>query len=398
MTDLTMGQRIAECRKKRGFSQEALGEKTGVSRQAISKWESDGAVPEIDKLICLSRLFGVSMGWLLGVEDQPETPSDELTDTQLKMVEEIVKRYQPEPMEKKFPWILSALLLGAGLLIAISLFFNMSGTSTDYSSQISALQSNYAQIQGQLSILNSRIDELSQITENSANLLSNYNFELTSLDAQARVSFRGMAKSHRADETATISISRAGAPTEQFTCRWEDSCWKTEDILLPIADGYEYCFILTCSDGTQQFQTLDSGHFQSLAASTEIQCEVSNPPQLDWYLDELRVTELYGDASMPALFVGPDAPYWEEISFILYVDGVETDRCPMLGEEDWEPYQEYHSHFFVGADLMDIPAPYEGMQIEITYYARISSGQTREISAGAWAVQNHKLVETTPAQ
>lgn len=41
MTDLTMGQRIAECRKKRGFSQEALGEKTGVSRQAISKWESE---------------------------------------------------------------------------------------------------------------------------------------------------------------------------------------------------------------------------------------------------------------------------------------------------------------------------------------------------------------------
>ena len=69
---MTIGQRIAEARKKLGLSQEALGEKLGVSRQAISKWESDASVPEIDKLIVLSRLFSVSIGWLLGVEE--ETP------------------------------------------------------------------------------------------------------------------------------------------------------------------------------------------------------------------------------------------------------------------------------------------------------------------------------------
>ena len=67
MPDLTLGQRISECRRKMNLSQEALGEKVGVSRQAISKWEADGAVPEIDKLIALSRLFGVSIGWLLGL-------------------------------------------------------------------------------------------------------------------------------------------------------------------------------------------------------------------------------------------------------------------------------------------------------------------------------------------
>ena len=45
MDDMTMGRRIAEQRKRIGLSQEALGEKMGVSRQAISKWEADGAVP-----------------------------------------------------------------------------------------------------------------------------------------------------------------------------------------------------------------------------------------------------------------------------------------------------------------------------------------------------------------
>ena len=94
---MTMGQRIGEQRKKLGISQEALGEKLDVSRQAVSKWESDGAVPDVDKLITMSKLFGVSVGWLLGVEEEsaPER-SEELTEKQLRMIEEIVKRYQPE--------------------------------------------------------------------------------------------------------------------------------------------------------------------------------------------------------------------------------------------------------------------------------------------------------------
>lgn len=63
---MTIGQRIAERRKLLGLSQEALGERMGVSRQAISKWEADGAIPEIDKLIALSKLFGISVGWFWG--------------------------------------------------------------------------------------------------------------------------------------------------------------------------------------------------------------------------------------------------------------------------------------------------------------------------------------------
>ena len=107
---MTIGQRIAQKRKERGLSQEALGDQLGVSRQSIYKWESDTALPEIDKLIVLSRLFGVSVGWLLGVEEQPESPAEsagaagELTEAQLKMVEEIVSRYiaaQPRPRKRR---------------------------------------------------------------------------------------------------------------------------------------------------------------------------------------------------------------------------------------------------------------------------------------------------------
>ena len=68
---MTLGQRIQEHRARLGLSQEGLGERLGVSRQAVSKWEADGAVPETDKLIALSRLFGISLNDLLAV-DGPE--------------------------------------------------------------------------------------------------------------------------------------------------------------------------------------------------------------------------------------------------------------------------------------------------------------------------------------
>ena len=63
---MTLGQRIQELRKGLGLSQEELGERMGVSRQAISKWEGDQTIPELDNLIALSRLFGLTVGQLLG--------------------------------------------------------------------------------------------------------------------------------------------------------------------------------------------------------------------------------------------------------------------------------------------------------------------------------------------
>lgn len=64
----TLGSRIQAGRKAAGMSQEALGEHLGVSRQAVSRWEADAALPELEKLIAMSRLFGVTVGALLGVE------------------------------------------------------------------------------------------------------------------------------------------------------------------------------------------------------------------------------------------------------------------------------------------------------------------------------------------
>lgn len=73
---MTTGQRIAQKRKELELSQEALGAELGVSRQSIYKWESDAALPEIDKLVALSRRFGVTVGWLLGVRTPRSRPPE----------------------------------------------------------------------------------------------------------------------------------------------------------------------------------------------------------------------------------------------------------------------------------------------------------------------------------
>jgi len=66
---MKLQEKILYCRKKAGLSQEALAEKIGVSRQAISKWETGEATPEVGKLLLLARAFGVTTDWLLSEEE-----------------------------------------------------------------------------------------------------------------------------------------------------------------------------------------------------------------------------------------------------------------------------------------------------------------------------------------
>lgn len=70
---MTTGEKIAILRKQRGLTQESLGEQIGVSRQAVSKWESDVTFPETDKLILLSKLFNVSVDYLLNIQNEKAT-------------------------------------------------------------------------------------------------------------------------------------------------------------------------------------------------------------------------------------------------------------------------------------------------------------------------------------
>lgn len=62
---MILSEKIANLRKQNGWSQEELAEKLGISRQSVSKWESAASIPDLDKIIKISEIFGVSTDYLL---------------------------------------------------------------------------------------------------------------------------------------------------------------------------------------------------------------------------------------------------------------------------------------------------------------------------------------------
>ena len=76
---MILADKITQLRKKAGMSQEELADRIGVSRQAVSKWEGSLAVPDINKIIALSEVFGVSTDFLLRTRKTPAVKTARFT-------------------------------------------------------------------------------------------------------------------------------------------------------------------------------------------------------------------------------------------------------------------------------------------------------------------------------
>ena len=81
---IEIADRLIKLRKKNGYSQEELADKLGLSRQAVSKWERAEASPDTDNLICLAKLYGVSLDELLSTDEDIDT----IVKEQVKVDEE----------------------------------------------------------------------------------------------------------------------------------------------------------------------------------------------------------------------------------------------------------------------------------------------------------------------
>ena len=136
---MTLGQRIQELRKQSSLSQEALGEKLGVSRQAVSRWEMDGAVPEVDKLIAMGRLFGVDLNDLLQVAQPGPAGEGETQD--------------PAPEEgtplrpARRRWLLPALAILALALGLVALTLSFGQTMGKLGDRLTALESRVEELE-----------------------------------------------------------------------------------------------------------------------------------------------------------------------------------------------------------------------------------------------------------
>ena len=73
---MILADKIMNLRKKCGWSQEDLADQLGISRQSVSKWESGMSIPDLEKIVKMSALFGVSTDYLLKDEIEGELPSE----------------------------------------------------------------------------------------------------------------------------------------------------------------------------------------------------------------------------------------------------------------------------------------------------------------------------------
>ena len=102
---MTLGQKLRKIRSKFGLSQEQLAEVINVSRQAITKWENDGGLPDVSNLQEISEVFGVTVDYLLNDDSNlPALSMKKKLDrnkykNKVVMYSEVLKEYYPEPYE-----------------------------------------------------------------------------------------------------------------------------------------------------------------------------------------------------------------------------------------------------------------------------------------------------------
>ena len=112
---MTIADRIQSLRKAKGMSQEELADRVGVSRQAVSKWESEQATPDLDKVVIMSDIFEVTTDYLLkGIEPVK-------TDDHKTMADVLNQRILTEKNSKRAKSALKWFLIGFGALLAVDL-------------------------------------------------------------------------------------------------------------------------------------------------------------------------------------------------------------------------------------------------------------------------------------
>ncbi len=319
---MTVGQRIAQKRKELGLSQEALGERLGVSRQAIYKWESDAALPEIEKLVNLSRVFSVSIDWLLGEGEE----SRELTPDQLRMVEEIVGRYlaaQPAektvilretveaeqedgekarpPKRRRWPWVLAGLVL-------VGVFFNLFSRLDQMRQENQNLQMTVANIRSdvnsQIYSITSRVEEVLQ-SQNA--LTAEQSAQVTATDYRANtvtIEARALPRTYVEGMAAEFILTSGG---ESFTVPGElgedhaFTAWTT----VPLTDEIAVSVAFLAGEQRQtqvleEFFGLYSDSFATILISGGLGAFIKSSKAVRWTAEfhpvDVYCYNMYGEA------------------------------------------------------------------------------------------------------
>lgn len=230
---MTLGDRIAYLRKEKKLSQEALGELVGVSRQAVSKWESDKAVPDIQNCIAMTKALGVSMAELLELETEDQEPVVELTEQHLVLVEKMIQEYNSARKQLHRRWRWPAILLASALLVGAAFLWEW---LNDMSRTVDYLSGELAGMQGQ--IISGVGDRLDESLEAERSLVSDFTAARISVDLESdTVTFRiRVTLKEGTADTVVSFLSRIDGSPEITTAQLDGGLSYIATVTCPIMD------------------------------------------------------------------------------------------------------------------------------------------------------------------
>jgi len=208
-------EKLYELRRASGMSQEELAEKLGVSRQAVSKWESGATQPELPKLIELSKIYQVSVDALLSLEHAKE-PQDSSPAAEGASRDTVEDAPAAKPNLRTFCAQHKKSIGGAAValaaLIAVGVHYN--DRINTLSTQVNDLRSQLYNVQNNLS---SQIDgisnNVSDILTRESSLISQYNYEITNVDfkkQECTIAFSLLPKTISEGTTVIIGVTDHG--------------------------------------------------------------------------------------------------------------------------------------------------------------------------------------------
>lgn len=245
-------EKLYELRRASGMSQEELAEKLGVSRQAVSKWESGATQPELSKLIELSKIYQVSVDALLSLEhakeQQDSSPAAPAAEGASRDTTEDASAAKPDfrtfcVQHKK---IVGGAAVALAALIAVGAHYN--NRINTLSMQVNDLRSQLYSVQNNLS---SQIDgisnNVSDILTRESSLISQYNYEITNVDLKKQectIAFSLLPKTISEGTTVIIGVTDHGNSSPLDSYRPGYSADLTQDgfgylhgsITVPLSD------------------------------------------------------------------------------------------------------------------------------------------------------------------
>ena len=341
----TLGRRIQEARKAAGLSQESLGERLGVSRQAVSKWEADTSVPELENLIAMSRIFGVTIGALLGVEPEaaeepsedgaPEAPGaeaaspappGELTDRELAAVEAIVQKYleaagKPRWSQRKklAVWCAACAAVLAAVLGVRSGFSALERQLNQVQSRVEGIETGYSYQ------INNLSGKLSGLLESQSSLISGCQLRVTDFDLQKQLWYLTVSatpKEYTTDTVATFTARTDTGETSSAEARNEDGTFSAENWAVPMGTspgGEVQVSVAFSGGGTVRTEALETLY----ESPADYRLDVDGYWNTDWDSGQLTFQQLdlkignntgipleLADAELALFFNGEAEPVW----------------------------------------------------------------------------------------